>query len=262
VDHLGEVFVYVAMGMEAALIGLLFYRRTWRSLPFFCAYLVWTLASDCINLYIRHYVPSSYLNAYFVNQAVDFVLQFCVLVEIAWSVVRPFRASLPRYTVLYLGLLLAAAGGLVWIFADSAMYAHIPHEWHLLLRLRQSEAILRIIFFLILASCSHFLSIGWRDRELQVMTGLGFYSLAAVTVSILQSHQGVGSQFRQLDQLVIATYLGSMLYWVVSFAQKETARREFSPQMQGMLLAVAGAARSTRIALSHPGSDKSGKGQQ
>jgi len=45
----------------------------------------------------------------------------------------------------------------------------------------------------------------------------------------------------------------------VSFAQKEAERREFSPQMQGLLLAVAGSARSTRIALTGSGPGKTGK---
>jgi hypothetical protein len=39
------------------------------------------------------------------------------------------------------------------------------------------------------------------------------------------------------------------MYWVFCFAQKEPERREFSPQMQSMLLAVAGAARTTRLAM-------------
>jgi hypothetical protein len=40
-----------------------------------------------------------------------------------------------------------------------------------------------------------------------------------------------------------------LLYWTVSFAQKEAERREFTPQMRGFLLAAAGAARANRIAL-------------
>jgi hypothetical protein len=239
-----------AMAMEAAVIGLLIYRRSWRTLPFFCIYSVWTLVSDCGDQIVYHRYASSYLTTYFIDQIVDFALQFCVLVEVAWSVIRPFRASLPRYTVVILASLIAAAGTIIWLFTNSAALAHVPFEWHMLLRLRQTDTILRIVFFLILASCSQLLSIGWRDRELQVVTGLGFYSLAALTVTVLQSHQGFGVHYRQLDQFLVVTYVCSLLYWVVSFAQKEAARRQFTPQMQSLLLAVAGPARSSRIALS------------
>jgi hypothetical protein len=41
----------------------------------------------------------------------------------------------------------------------------------------------------------------------------------------------------------------SLAYWGVCFITKEAERREFTPQMQSLLLAMAGAARNTRIAL-------------
>jgi hypothetical protein len=47
----------------------------------------------------------------------------------------------------------------------------------------------------------------------------------------------------------MAAYSCSLLYWAVCFAQQEAERREFTPQMQSLLLAVAGTARTTRIAL-------------
>jgi apolipoprotein N-acyltransferase len=105
------------------------------------------------------------------------------------------------------------------------------------------------VFFLILAACSQMLSIGLKDRELQVATGLGFYSLVSLSVTVWHSHQTTSQQYVALEGLVAATYVCSLLYWVYSFAQEEAKRREFSPQMQSMLLAVAGAARSSRIAL-------------
>jgi hypothetical protein len=256
---LNDILEFAGMAFEAAVLGLLIYRRAWLTLPFFCIFCLWQFASDTGEYLVIHYLPSRYLTAYLVDTIVVSILQFCVLVEVAWSVFRPFRSSLPRYTVLILGVLVAAAGIVVWQFADSPALAHVPLEWHLLLRLKQTDTILRIIFFLLLASCSQLLSIGWRDRELQVMTGLGFYSLAALTVSVLQSHEGIGAHYRRLDQLLVATYVCSMLYWMVCFAQKEAERRQFSPQMQGLLLAVAGSARSTRIGLTGSGPGKTGK---
>jgi hypothetical protein len=120
-------------------------------------------------------------------------------------------------------------------------------------------SILRILFFLVLAAGSQLLSIGWRDRELQVATGLGFYSLVSVTVVVLEAHETTESQVYHLNQLIVAGFLCSLLYWLVSFAQKEAERREFTPQMQNFLLAVAGAARSTRVALTDSRSGDAGK---
>jgi hypothetical protein len=62
----------------------------------------------------------------------------------------------------------------------------------------------------------------------------------------------MGEQYLHLNQFVAAGYLLSLAYWAFSFATKEAERREFTPQMQGFLLAMAGTARTTRIALVEP----------
>jgi hypothetical protein len=109
-----------------------------------------------------------------------------------------------------------------------------------------------VLFFLVLAGCSQLLSIGWRDRELQVATGLGFFSIVSLAVTVLHSHEGMGQQYRHLNEFVSAGYILSLAYWAFSFATKEAARREFTPQMQSFLLAVAGSARTARITLTDP----------
>jgi hypothetical protein len=73
---------------------------------------------------------------------------------------------------------------------------------------------------------------------------------------MVHTHQVAGPQYRMVDQFVEATYLCSLVYWIFSFAQREAARREFSPQMQSVLLAVAGAARSMRVGLSEADSHR------
>jgi hypothetical protein len=115
--------------------------------------------------------------------------------------------------------------------------------------MQQTTSILRILAFLLLAGCSQLLSIGWRDRELQIATGLGFFSIVSLAVEMIRSHLAMGPQFRHLNRFVVAGSVCSSLYWVVCFAQKEAERREFTPQMEHFLLAVAGSARSTRMAL-------------
>ena len=117
--------------------------------------------------------------------------------------------------------------------------------------MQQTVSILRIGFFLVLAGCSQLLSIGWRDRELQVATGMGFFSLISLAAALLNTHQASLIQYKHLNQFVIGSFLCCLLYWVVSFAQQEAPRREFTPQMQNLLLAVAGVARAERAALAN-----------
>jgi len=181
---------------------------------------------------------------------------FGVLVELSWSTLRPIRSSLPRSALLVVGVLIVALGAAIWPFSGIHELASLAPAIRNIVRVQQTASILRILFFLVLAGCSQLLSIGWRDRELQIATGLGFYSIVSLTVEILHSHEAMGSQYRHLNQIVVVSYICSLLYWAFSFSEKEAERRDFTPQMQSFLLAMAGNARATRIALSEPPSGK------
>jgi hypothetical protein len=234
---------------EAVVVGLLLYKRVWRRLPIFCVSCAWAMLSDAGIYAVMRFFTASYPTAYLTNTVVDSTMDFCVLVELAWSALRPLRASLPRGVLVMVGVLIVAVGAAIWPLSGIQGIANLSLGWRYLVHLQQTAAILRILLFLALAGCSQLLSIGWRDRELQVATGLGFYSFVSLAVEMLHTHQSMGPQYRHLHQLVVASYLCSLLYWVFSFTQKEPERREFSPQMQHLLLAVAGAARTTRVAL-------------
>jgi hypothetical protein len=135
----------------------------------------------------------------------------------------------------------------IWPFASIHDVARLTTGWRNIIHLQQTTSILRVLFFVLLAGCSQLLSIGWRDRELQIATGLGFFSLVSLAADILRQHMGMTENFNVLNRLVTVSYICSLFYWIFSFTQKEAAPREFTPQMQSFLLAVAGTARSSRI---------------
>ena len=253
---LNNLIWFATFAAEAVVVALLIFRCVWRTLPVFSVYCTWLLLVDATAFVVLRFFPARYFLFYLTTSVVYSILEFGVLVELAWSVLRPFRASLPRGSlVIVIGLILAL-GAAIWPFAVIPGFNNWPPQWHLLMRLEQTTAILRILFFLALAGGSQLLSIGWRNRELQVAAGLGFYSLVSLAVAMVQTHLTLGSQYTHLNQVEVASYIGSLLYWVVSFSQKEAARREFTPQMQSLLLAVAGSARSTRIALAESAAAK------
>jgi len=254
---------FAAMVAEAVVIGPLIYRRIWRTLPVFCVYCAWGLLSDTGGYAIARFFAGrashNYLIIFLAQTMVDSALVFGVLVELAWSILRPLRSSLPRGALAVVAVLILAVGAAIWPFAGIHGLANFTPEWRNLVRMQQTASILRILFFLALAGCSQLLSIGWRDRELQVATGLGFYSMVSLAVEVLHTHQVMGQQYRYLNQLVAASYVCSLLYWVFSFAQQEAARRAFTPEMQNLLLAVAGTARTARIALTDSAAAKNRK---
>ena len=250
-------FAYILA--ETALLGLFCSKRLWRTFPMFFTYCAWDLCSN-IAVYVisRSYSPQSsfYATTYLIQTAIDSLLQFGVLVELTWSLLRPLRASLSRFALVPICALVLVAGAIIWPFASLPGIAHVQRVVHILMQLQQTVAILRVCFFLALVACSQWLSVGWRDRELQVVTGLGFYSTISLAVAMLYTHQTTQFQYRHLNEIVIGSYILSLFYWLFSFAQKEVARREFTPQMQSFLLTVAGAAHSSRVTLSESRSEK------
>jgi hypothetical protein len=146
-----------------------------------------------------------------------------------------------------IGLAMLAAAAAIWPLGAISALSGLYPEGRLLVQLQQTESILRVVFFLLLAASSQLLAIGWRDRELQVATGLGFYSLLSLAVSILQMRQTHWGQYNNFQELAAAGYLLSLLYWVLCFARKEPARKPLTPQMERILRALAGSAPSQRI---------------
>jgi hypothetical protein len=245
---------YGNLAIEAALLGLLSYRRAWRAFPAFFLYNLWSLVGDASLLIIdRSSFSSMYISAYLVDLIVSSALEFCVLVELAWSIFRPYRPVLPRATPTALAGFILLVGIAIWPFTGISGLFHTPLAYHILVRLQQVSSIERVLFFLILAACCHLLSIGWRDRELQISTGLGFYSLVSLAVEIVQSHLTFSHFYVHLNRIVVSSYACSLLYWVFCFARKEPERRPFTPQMQNFLLTLSGSARTARLALNGSG---------
>ena len=241
----------IGIVVEAIVCGLLLKKGIWRTLPFFTIYVAWTIVSDTASSLILWKFPGSY-NHYYVWQVVaDALLQFSVLVELAWSALKPVRPSLPKGSLLLLVGVTAAAGLLVWPLAGMS----VPSNWTglniTLFKLQEATSLLRVACFVLMASFSQLISIGWRDRELQVATGLGFYSIISLIVTMLHSHQSSGPQYHWPDQALALCYFCTLFYWMYSFSTKAQERKEFSPQMQHLLLQMGGGARSGRMALTN-----------
>lgn len=256
-------FVIFVCGTAAEIILLLMLlkRRVYRTFPAFFVYLCWSLLSDTLFYYVRaHYSAAIFFRISEIQLALDSAMIFALLVELAWNVLRPIRNSLPKYSWVWIAGLVALGGLVLWPIAGLAAPDNLTKEGMILFRLQQTPAILRAICFLALAGFSQLLSIGWRDRELQIATGLGFYSIISLAVTVTHVHQVSGSaQYYWLDVLGEISYLAALVYWVYAFATQTVERREFTPQMQSMLLAVAGASRSTRVELTGSAPEKTSR---
>ncbi len=240
----------IGIAAQAAFIVVLVWRRTYRSLPVFFSYIVWGLASDCVMLILRALLHRESLAEFAIETYTDSLFQYLVLIELAWSILRPIQRSLPKGLLLGISLIIATAAVLIWPLTGTKETFGYPWQLLIAFQAQRSFAILRILFFLVLVSCSQFLRIGWRDHELQVATGLGFYSLVSLVGALVHSHQSDGWQYYYVDVGIACSYLLSLVYWVYSFAQREAARREMTPEMIDFLLGLADVVRKQLARLS------------
>jgi len=240
----------VAVLAEILLLVLLVRTASFRSFPAFSVYVCWGLLSD-IGFCIARSVCSaeSYFHIYLAQLVLDSALMFAVLVELTWSLLRPIRQTLPRYAWLGIAGLVAVAGLLLWPVAGWTFPARLTSFGVIFFRLQQDFALLRVVIFIGIAACSQAMNLSWRNREMQLATGLGAYSLVSLAVTILHTHQLVGAQYHWLDVAGSLSYLLVLFYWVACFASKEATRQEFTPQMAQFLLAAAGATRANRAAM-------------
>jgi hypothetical protein len=257
---LDNALLVAAIAAEFVVLVLLLWGGTQKNLPMFCAYIAWNLLTDISNFVVIYRFPHAYVQFGLIEIVPDSLIQFAVLIELAWSTLRPSRSVLPRGVLYVLILLVGLAGLAIWPLAAMTLPANLTPHAQLFVHFQETIAILRVACFLVMAGFSQILSIGWKNRELQVATGLGFYSIVSLLVTVLHSHQlWQDPSYSWLDRAVVVCYVGTMSYWAFSFATKEQQRKEFSPQMQQFLVYMGGGARASRIALSDLPSERPSK---
>ena len=239
---------------EAVIIGLLLFRHIPKKIPIFFLYIVWSFVSDVGFFVLSHRYPDSALRIYLDDTILDSIVMFCVLIEVSMSVLKPVRTLLPRWVMLAIAILVGLCSFAVWHFIRFQGWEVLDRNWQILTHLEITSSAMRILFFLILASLGQLLSLGWRDRELQIATGFGIYALGSLSVSLLHVNQGLGTadlsqKYHMVDAFGAAAYFCTLCYWAVCFAQDVPERRQFTPQMENFLLAVAGNVRATRMAM-------------
>src|ERR1700752_1727717 len=104
---LDTVLSVAGIASEAAVAILLLSKRTYKTLPFFFLYLVWSFFSDVAQYGLVHFYPNADLRVYLVATIIDSFFQFGVLVELSMSIMRPIRSSLPGWTIIAVSLILA-----------------------------------------------------------------------------------------------------------------------------------------------------------
>jgi hypothetical protein len=243
-------FSLLGLMAEIGLFVVLIARRQYKTFPVFTFYIAFSLLSDLglgalIVLSPMHTARS----VEFGLLPLEYLLELCVLFEIAWNVLRPVHASLPpgSIRVFVAAVTLALLGGilLAWHFDSTGNTVTGNTIQDLKAPLDLTVGLLRMLIFVATAGFAQLLGIGWKNRVFQLATALSFYSAVDLILILVKRYSGL-SELEGIRSVAFTLELGLLLW---AFTTKEVRRREFSPQMEQFLVTLAGRAKLARTAL-------------
>ena len=259
-------FLITGLALEATLLTVLLRRGLGRVYPSFFLYLCLNLLEDPSGLAIRVFSRHLYDQFYFVTTLLDYVLQLLVLSEIARNVFQPTRTLIRtglRRTIFL--LIFIGAASVVFVLSaphlSPALSRSVSFETvePFVVRISLVLAVLKILLFLALAGFAQFLGIGWKNHVLQLATGFAFYGAISLSVQLSSSHVPAGPLYLKhllvLNSVQAAAYLLTLVFWIWAFSRNDAPRKDFTPQMQEVLVTIAHSAKRTRLAVTR-GSDR------
>lgn len=213
IDH---IIILVGLQVEAVLLVLLATKRIFRTMPVFTAYIGCGLAIDLIGLAIASYTPKWYIHFCIVNAVFDAGFFVLVLRELGRCVLSHNRATPMPRPIVY--LLFAAIALVICSLGRWSLFPHLSPIWQLLEHAFQGAAIIQSTAFLTFAFWTSLKGLQWPEREFQVATGLGLYSVVALAVAVVHTHLAPATQYHWVDLLGPVSYLGILVYWTAYFA--------------------------------------------
>jgi hypothetical protein len=252
------VSVAAGLVLQAALAFVLVRRKLARFYPAFLIYLLLNLVEDPLAWALQG-SGGLYLRYYFVVTILDYVLQLLILFEIARNVIRPSKRSIPFpiFPVAIVGILLCAL--IAASFSPQVQLIGLSHTREILIRVSLLLAILKILLFVTLAVFAQVLGIGWKSHVLQLASGFAFYGAVSLMVQLSSTHVAGTDESSyvphliRLAQIQGAAYNFTLVFWIWAFSRNEAQRKDFTPQMQEVLVTIAESAKRTRLAVTRSG---------
>jgi hypothetical protein len=211
-----DIFLMLGLsGLEALLIAVLVWKRVYRSLPFFFCWILYSLLSTAAMSLALGSSRDEYIRYVVAQLALDAAIQFAVVIESFDDALRFNRSTPPSGSMAVVSVSLTSMVLWALVHGSAPQYTTV---WELIyLNLRQVLSVLWVAVFLTLASMSRLKRLRWPERELRIVSGMGFVALVSFAVMILHTHRIALPFWHRLDQAMVASYFGVMAYWLLIF---------------------------------------------
>jgi hypothetical protein len=246
----------VTLVAEAAIAYLMIKRGSRRDYPILLTYMFFNLVEDPLAWSLQN--ARFYPKFYFTVTVLDYLLQLLIILEIGRNVLRPSKRSLPfrLWPIVTGGILVCAI-----VAATFSPSTQSSGNMAVLLRVTLGLAILKLLLFAGMAGFAQFLGIGWKSRVLQLASALAFYGAVSLLVQLSSSHlsstsPSYNAHLVRFAQIQSGAYNLMLIFWIWAFSRNEAPRKDFTPQMQEVLVTIAGAAKRTRLAVTRSAEHK------
>ena len=213
-----------------AVIGVMTYRKLYRSFFFFFAYLLAVTATEAARHIFLHRPPMQYFYVYWITEAVEVLLAFLVLYEVFLIRLFPGFNITPIYRYLFpiAGLIVVVLTVLLFVSAPSrgpGLLAVIVGEFALALSFFQVAV---LVFFCGLVL---FMSREWARHDFGIAAGFGVYASVKLIITVVRARHSYAPT--AVDQLPTIAYAVAALIWLfyLSRSDPEPPQEIITPQM-------------------------------
>ncbi len=218
--------------LQLILAGVLLYRRSWLSFPFFTAYIAFNLTHALITLGSRAN-PRMYFYVYWVGEAIGIVLGFLVLYEVFKNIFLHHSALRKLATGIFSGSLAAliALAGFILVHTGSNVLHNISRS---VIVLEEATRTVELGLLIVLFTCASAFGLHWRQSIFGVALGLGIFvavELIAVTLRS-QASAAVNNEFAVVRGFA---YITSLIVWGTYMLLPERAVDESQLPQRGQL---------------------------
>lgn len=253
---LSNTIVTSALLCQIGLVVVLYRRKLIRLYPLFFSYLLANIIEDSCTFFIFHYLSPSgpeYWRFYFVSTVLDYILQIMVLWEVGRNVLRPSKGFVPLPVRRLATVAVLAAIVVAISFTPLASVLQSADARGPLVQVTVVLASLKIILFLAIAASTHVLGISWKSHVLQLASGLAFFGAISLLVQLSSRHVTQDAAYvahmSRLNEIQSIAWLVTLLFWLWALSRNEAPRKDFTPQMEEVLVTIAQSAKRTRLAV-------------
>ena len=218
-----DIALWIAgLATLAALFLVLVGRKRAGQFPFFTILVGFDALQSAIFYFAVKNQPL-YFYSYWGGQAVDFLLQIAVVVEIALQVFKPFGTWAPgarSFWIAACAVSLIAALGLTIVASP-----HAPtYSWAWVIKGNLFAIMLTCMIAVAVLVTARRYGLGWRNHVMGLAQGWTFWAFITFVVETFHSYFGYFSFYGTLARVRVLAGIAAQVYWIFIFWQEEPSR--------------------------------------